>query len=151
GSDVALSQRAIDVLGGIPLSSILGPSGGEDSLHALGVPPTVTVHNLDDLISTGIVADGPQTYRVTLSDQQAQDLADGLSVTITATVTTESESDTALITLAPEILDFQVTDLDAVLATAAINIDGLALKLKLESAEIALLLAGQTAVVRGQD
>ena len=153
-SETGTPTRTVDLAGGVPLSRVAAGEGNE-AFKAIGVPDQVVVEDVDELIRSGVITGNGKTYSLTLHGAQIDAIRDGESQLLRARAEQNGSSGRVWLQLLPQVFDAPIITpetLDALLADPVVKVgegNGDAVRLALESAEVATLLAGRTVVVRG--
>jgi hypothetical protein len=153
-SETGTPTRTVDLAGGVPLSRVAAGEGNE-AFKAIGVPDQVVVEDVDELIRSGVITGNGKTYGLTLHGAQIDAIRDGESQLLRARAEQNGSSGRVWLQLLPQVFDAPIImpeTLDALLADPVVKVgegNGDAVRLALESAEVATLLAGRTVVVRG--
>jgi hypothetical protein len=153
-SETGTPTRTVDLAGGVPLSRAVAGEGNE-AFKAIGVPDQVTVEDVDELIRSGTISGNSKIYSLTLHGAQIDGIRDGESQLLRARAQQDGTSGRVWLQLLPQVFDAPLVTpqaLDALLADPVVRVgtgDGDQVRLLLEPAEVAALLAGRTVVVRG--
>jgi hypothetical protein len=150
-SETGTPTRTVDLAGGVPLSRAATGDGNE-AFRTIGVPDQVVVEDVDELIRSGTIGGNGKTYFLTLHGTQIEAIRDGEPQLLRARQEKDGTSGRVWLQLQPRVLDAPLVaagDLDALLADPVLTLDGEQVRLALEPAEVAALLAGRTVVVRG--
>ncbi|GGN46584.1 hypothetical protein FHR83_008522 [Actinoplanes campanulatus] len=143
--------RTVDLAGGVPLSRAVSGDGTE-AFQAIGVPDQIVVDDVDELIRSGMLTGEGTQYFLTLHGGQITAIRDGEPQLLRARRVRDGRSSRVWLRLLPKVIDaplIAADALDGLLALPELDVDGLRIRLALEPAEVAALLAGRTVVVRG--
>jgi hypothetical protein len=153
-NETGTPTRTVDLAGGVPLSRAVAGEGN-DAFKAIGVPDQVVVEDVDELIRSGVITGNGKTYSLTLQGAQINAIRDGESQLLRARSEQNGSSGRVWLQLLPQVFDAAIATpeaLDALLADPLVKVgtgNGEEVRLALEPAEVAALLAGRTVVVRG--